>query len=119
MGDRGMVVTAAAGGGGASHVALCIGVSKYASAPLANAANDAADMADALRACGFQATLLLEPSLKQMLDGVEAFVAALQPGSTAVFFFAGAPRASSRHPGARFLTRAQATARRRRTAAIS
>ena len=90
MGDRGALVSATAGGGGASRVALCIGVSKYASSPLTNAAHDAADVVDALRACGFNAALLLEPSLKQMLDGVEAFVAALQPGSTAVFFFAGA-----------------------------
>ena len=93
MGDRGARVTATTGS--ASRVALCIGVSKYASSPLKNPAHDAADVAEALRAIGFQATLLLEPSLKQMLDGLEAFVAALQPGGTAVFFFAGARFASS------------------------
>lgn len=87
MDDRGMRVSA---DGDATCAALCIGVSKYESSPLQNSVHDAADVADALRAMGFDATLLLEPSLKQMLDGVEAFVAALQPGGTAVFFFAGA-----------------------------
>jgi uncharacterized caspase-like protein len=86
MADRGMRVTAA---GGSSRAALCIGVSKYPSSPLQNSAHDAADVADALRSIGFEATLLLEPSLKQMVEGVETFVAALQPGGTAVFFFAG------------------------------
>ena len=87
MADRGMHVTA---DDGVSRAALCIGVSKYASSPLQNSANDAADMADALRSLGFQTTLLLEPSLTQMIDGVEEFAAALKPGGTAVFFFAGA-----------------------------
>ena len=88
MADRGMLVTPA--GGASTHAALCIGISKYASSPLQNAANDAADVAAALRSVGFETTLLLEPSLKQMLDAVESFVAALKPGGTAVFFFAGA-----------------------------
>ncbi len=88
MADRGMRV--ASGGGGVSRAALCIGVSQYASSPLKNAANDASDVADALRDIGFDVTLLLEPSLRQMLDALEAFVAKLYPGGTAVFFFAGA-----------------------------
>jgi len=99
MGPRGKRVDATAPGGSASRVALCIGVSKYASSPLANPANDACDVAAALRDCGFVATLLLEPSLKQMLDALEAFAAAIKPGSTAVFFFAGALRTGTRQRG--------------------
>jgi uncharacterized caspase-like protein len=131
MGDRGMAVTAspAPSGAAAGRVALCIGVSQYATSPLKNTAHDASDVADLLRSVGFDATLLLEPSVKQMLDALEAVVASLRPGGTAVFFFAGMSL-----PGSDFVVRqshamsthsdsrapnTQATARRRRTAATS
>ncbi len=126
MADRGMRVEAVAAAGGAtSRAALCIGVSRYASSPLPNSAHDAADVAAALREIGFQAALLLEPSLKQILDALEAFVAELQPGGTAVFFFAGVPRSlmpRSQHATRSYATAPmprQATARRRTTAATT
>jgi hypothetical protein len=75
-----------------NRVALCVGVSKYPSAPLKNSANDAKDVSDALRSLGFDTMLLLEPKTRQLLDGVESFAAKLRPGGMGVFFFAGACR---------------------------
>ena len=93
---RGIGVSASSSGRlSSSRVALCVGVSAYASSPLRNSANDARDVADALRAAGFAATLLLEPDVKALQDGVDAFAASLRPGCTAVFFFAGASPAST------------------------
>ncbi len=74
---------------GTDRVALCVGVAAYASSPLRNAANDARDMAAALRELDFKVTTLLDPGLEALLDGVEAFAEALHPGGIAFFFFAG------------------------------
>jgi hypothetical protein len=127
MAARGIKVTAASSSSSraAERVALCIGVSQYASAPLQNTAHDASDVAALLRTVGFDATLLLEPSVKQMLDALEAFVASLRPGGTAVFFFAGAAQRAAalpRYPSAPLTCGSpalhrQVTARRRRMAA--
>ena len=93
MAERGVAVVAQKPAGVSHGVALCIGNSKYASSPLRNAANDAEDVAEKLRALGFATELLLEASLAQMLDAVEAFVVRLQRGGVSVFFYAGAPSA--------------------------
>ena len=53
MASRGMKVTFSAPAALPSHVALCIGNSKYASSPLANAAHDAEDVAALCRTLGF------------------------------------------------------------------
>ena len=90
MAARGMKVTFSAPAALPSHVALCIGNSKYASSPLANAAHDAEDVAALCRKLGFSTELLLEASLEEMLGAVEAFQARLTRGGVALFFFAGA-----------------------------
>jgi uncharacterized caspase-like protein len=77
---------------GASHVALCIGNSKYASSPLQNAANDAQDMAALCTNLGFATELLLEASNDKMLEAVEAFVSKLSKGGVSLFFYAGEPQ---------------------------
>ncbi len=82
--SRGMAVQPAG-----CRVALCVGVAGYASSPLRNSLNDARDVAAALRGVGFSVTLLEDPRLEALLDAVEAFGAALRPGGTALFFFAG------------------------------
>ena len=74
----------------ATHVALCIGNSKYTSSPLQNAANDAQDVAALCRKLGFATELVTEASLEVMLGAVEAFVGKLSPGGVRLFFFAGA-----------------------------
>jgi hypothetical protein len=89
MAARGMV-TFSAPAALPSHVALCIGNSKYATSPLVNAAHDAEDVAALCRKLGFATELLLEASLEDLLSAVEAFTARLTPGGVALFFFAGA-----------------------------
>ena len=90
MASRGVKVTFSAPAALPSHVALCIGNSKYASSPLANAAHDAEDVAALCRKLGFSTELLLEASLEDMLGAVEAFQSRLTRGGVSLFFFAGA-----------------------------
>ena len=90
MGEpRGMTVSAPAPAL-PCNVALCIGNSKYASSPLANAAHDAEDVAELCRSLGFDTTLLLEASLDDMLSALAAFVKKLRRGGVSLIFYAGA-----------------------------
>ena len=90
MAERGVKVTATARPG--SAFALCIGNTQYAASPLLNAANDAQDVAALCTRLGFSTQLLLQASLDQMLDAVDAFAHKLQRGGVALFFFAGMSR---------------------------
>jgi Caspase domain len=85
---------------GATHVALCIGNSKYASSPLRNAGNDAQDMAALCTKLGFATELVVDASLEDMLSAVTAFSGKLSRGGVSLFFYAGAssiqPRVSVR-----------------------
>ena len=85
---RGMYTTPARLG--ATHVALCIGNSKYTSSPLKNAANDAQDVAALCSQLGFATELVQEATNDQMLAAVEAFVSKLSKGGVSLFFYAGA-----------------------------
>ena len=76
---------------GATHVALCIGNSKYANSPLKNARNDAQDMAELCTKLGFATELVLDAALNDMLAAVKAFGDKLSPGGVSLFFYAGAP----------------------------
>ena len=58
--DRGLVKKFTDDKQGTNRTALIIGNSAYASAPLKNPANDAADIAKALRSLGFDVDLLLD-----------------------------------------------------------
>jgi uncharacterized caspase-like protein len=80
---------------GATHVALCIGNSRYASSPLQNAANDAQDMAALCTKLGFATELVQEASNDKMLEAVEAFVSKLSKGGVSLFFYAGAPQVTA------------------------
>ena len=77
----------------APRVALCVGVSQYGDVPLCSArcARDATALASALRdsAAFDDVTLLLDPDVAALQDGVDAFVSALRPGGLGVFFYAG------------------------------
>ena len=74
---------------GASHVALCIGNSKYANSPLKNAGNDAQDVAALCTKLGFATELVLDATLDEMLDAVTAFSGKLSRGGVSLFFYAG------------------------------
>jgi len=71
------------------RVALVIGNDAYPMSPLKNAVNDARAMDRALKAAGFQTTVL-ENGKKADMDGaIGEFLDKLGPDDTALFFFAG------------------------------
>jgi tetratricopeptide (TPR) repeat protein len=71
------------------RVALIIGNDAYSIGPLRNAVNDARAMDKALRAAGFQTTLLENASKEQMDDALGAFADLLGPEHNALFYYAG------------------------------
>jgi hypothetical protein len=74
----------------AGRVALVIGNGDYASAGrLANAGNDAADMADRLTGLGFEVFAGQNLTRAQMLGLLDQFSDALNPEDLALFFYAG------------------------------
>ena len=73
----------------ASRVALVIGNGAYASAPLANPLNDAADIAKELEAAGFTVIRRNNASLREMHLALREFGDKLGKTSTGLFFFAG------------------------------
>lgn len=71
------------------RLALVIGNQAYPTMALKNAAQDARDVQAALRDVGFDATLLLDATKRQMDAAVGRFVDALQPGDVALVYYAG------------------------------
>lgn len=72
-----------------ARVALVIGNSSYRSAPLANPANDAADLAHALELKGFTVLVRENVSERGLKEAVETFASHLRKGGVGLFFFAG------------------------------
>ena len=71
------------------QVALVIGNAAYASSPLRNPANDARAIADKLRSLGFHVIERINLTTRQIPATLREFRSALQPGGTALFFYAG------------------------------
>jgi hypothetical protein len=71
------------------RVALVIGNSAYAGAPLANPSNDARDMAAALGRAGFTTILALDATLPQMREATRRFSQAADRSDAALIYFAG------------------------------
>lgn len=85
-----LVMLAAAGGVFAQkRVALLIGNASYSSAPLANPANDATDLATALKARGFDTTVALNTTRRDIDARVRGFADKITPGTVALFYYAG------------------------------
>jgi uncharacterized caspase-like protein len=85
-----LVCLAGAGGAWAQkRVALLIGNSAYAVAPLVNPANDAADLATALKARGFETVVALNTTKRDINSRVRAFADQITPGTVALFYYAG------------------------------
>lgn len=72
-----------------ARVALIIGNSSYRTAPLANPANDAADLAHALEQKGFTVLVRENVSERGLKEAVETFASHLRKGGVGLFFFAG------------------------------
>lgn len=71
------------------RVALVIGNSAYKASPLKNPANDATDMAAALKELGFKVTLRTDASQRQMKQALREFAQDLRRGGVGLFYFAG------------------------------
>jgi PQQ-dependent catabolism-associated CXXCW motif protein len=74
---------------GEQRVALVIGNSAYEVGQLKNPVNDAEDMAQALRALGFQVTLRQNATHREMIEAINAFGQELKKGGVGLFYFAG------------------------------
>ena len=70
-------------------IALVIGNSKYAAAPLTNPENDAKAMAQALRESGFEVMQYGNLTKREFEESVRAFGSKINRGGVALFFFAG------------------------------
>ncbi len=71
------------------RIALVIGNGAYSSGPLKNPANDATDMAAALKRAGFTVTLKRNANLQEMVETIEAFGNSLKRGGVGLFYYAG------------------------------
>ena len=70
-------------------VALVIGNSAYATGPLRNPANDAADIAAALREIGFSVALGMDANKKTMYQLVDQFGSDIRGADIALFYYSG------------------------------
>lgn len=71
-------------------VALCVGVASYTAAnDLPACTHDAEDMHALLKRHGFASTVLHNPANDELHAAVSAFVASVEAGDRAVFFFSG------------------------------
>lgn len=71
------------------RVALVIGNSAYETAPLKNPANDARDMAQALKGLGFEVMHKENLGLKEMKGAIREFGAKIRGGGIGLFYYAG------------------------------
>ena len=72
-----------------TRTALVIGNSEYKFSPLKNPANDASDMASALRDSGFDVILKINASQLSMEKAIKSFGKKLRSGGIGLFYFAG------------------------------
>jgi len=69
--------------------ALVIGNGAYGMGRLANAVNDAEEVARVLREIGFEVTLLRDANKRALIEAVEAFRRRLERGEIGLFYFSG------------------------------
>jgi len=72
-----------------ARCALVIGNSKYATGPLRNPANDATDMAAALKEIGFKVTLATDANKKTMFQLIDQFGSDIRGADLALFYYSG------------------------------
>jgi formylglycine-generating enzyme required for sulfatase activity len=71
------------------RLALVIGNGSYETGPLRNPANDATDMASALKSLGFEVILKKNVRHQEMEEAVESFGKHLRRGGVGLFYYAG------------------------------
>ena len=72
-----------------TRIALVIGNGSYASAPLKNPENDAADVARALNKLGFETRILVNATQRKIEEAVRHLGTRLQGGGVGLFYYAG------------------------------
>lgn len=79
------------GGHGGARRALCVGIDRYPTMPLAGCVADARDWASALETLGFETTLLLDDAAtrSRILEDLRHLIAASAAGDVIAFQFAG------------------------------
>ncbi|HNJ42817.1 MAG TPA: caspase family protein, partial [Acidobacteriota bacterium] len=88
--DRGQRVSGSTGARNTTRkLALVIGNSAYTEAPLKNPANDASDMAVALKQLGFEVMSAINVNQREMKRLIREFGGQLRTGGVGVFFYAG------------------------------
>jgi len=87
--DRGMEIRPGTAADGHARIALVIGNGLYQSSPLRNPATDAHDMAQALRAVGFEVVCKTDLRQNEMKQAIRVFGQSLQSGSVGLFYYAG------------------------------
>ena len=71
-------------------IALVIGNSNYLNgAPLSNPENDAIDMAEQLKSCGFQVQIFVDLDQIEMKKAIDEFGSNLKEAKVSLFFYAG------------------------------
>jgi len=79
-----------AGAAEARRLALVVGNGNYAAVPgLKNAVNDATDIAEALKALGFEVTLLTDIGSQDFWTRLDSFAASADDADSTVFFYSG------------------------------
>jgi hypothetical protein len=71
------------------RLALVIGNNAYRTSPLRNPVNDARDVAQVLRECGFEVTQLENLTRREMEEHIRAFGKRLTHDSVALFYYSG------------------------------
>lgn len=72
------------------RMALVVGVARYDRVPeLKNSANDARDMAQALRAIGFDVTEVVDPDQRGLQDAISRFLNRVSDADLALFYYSG------------------------------
>jgi Skp family chaperone for outer membrane proteins len=71
------------------RIALVVANDAYKLSPLTNAVNDGRAVASSLRNLGFDTTQVLDASVDVLDRSIEAFIAKIQPGDVALFYFSG------------------------------
>lgn len=82
--DRGLTVQAPA-----RRSALVVGMAAYPKAALQNTSNDGRDVANALKAFGFEVELLLDADQRRLSDSIDRWIAGLKGTEAALFFYSG------------------------------
>ncbi len=71
------------------RAALIIGNSNYKDSPLKNSANDARDMTSILKGVGFDVTIKINASQREMENAVRQFGKKIRQGGAGLFYYAG------------------------------